>query len=288
MMLQDMAAACLHRLELSSLVSLDNAHQLDRQTAADTIRNGFLFSLSQHTEATGNNSDASPQVETSLNVPRGRLKRTPEEDILRKEAYALRTKEHQERMDKMNSADSLSPKSRAWRTKRLAMAERDLADAKRFRKQAQKRLLAPPGNNLIGQRVLGESFFINRLEEIRQFADNTKLKDFKDGFERDVREKEITHLFRRFRRENVKGDPPYFCVSASMLGRLTHTFKEEYISKDKVRRTALELELHVNEIKEQAKESMSQMRQQSGCRLKTSSTRRTGYFWMRTIDVRQP
>ncbi len=54
------------------------------------------------------------------------------------------------------------------------------------------------------------------------------------------------------------GDPPYFCISASMLGRLTHTFKEEYISKDKVRRTAAELDLHVDEIKEQAKESMSQ------------------------------
>jgi hypothetical protein len=39
---------------------------------------------------------------------------------------------------------------------------------------------------------------------------------------------------------------------------LTHTFKEEYISKDKVRRTAIELDLHVDEIVEQAKESMSQ------------------------------
>jgi hypothetical protein len=72
--------------------------------------------------------------------------------------------------------------SQAWRTKRLVMAERDLADAKRFREQAQERLLAPPGNNLIGQRVLGVSFCINRLEEIRQFAGNSKLKDFMDGY----------------------------------------------------------------------------------------------------------
>ncbi len=151
------------------------------------------------------------------------MKRTPEEDILRREAYALRTKEYQESLDKMNSADSLSPKSQAWRTKRLAMAERDLAEAKRFREQAQERLLAPPGNNLSGQRLLGEAFCINRLEEICQFAGNSKLKDFTDGYERDVCEEEISRLFRRFRCENVEGDPPYFFVSASMMGRLTHT-----------------------------------------------------------------
>ena len=46
-------------LGLSSLVSLDNEHQLDRQTAADTIRNGSLLSLPQPTEATGINSIAS-------------------------------------------------------------------------------------------------------------------------------------------------------------------------------------------------------------------------------------
>ena len=42
------------------------------------------------------------------------------------------------------------------------------------------------------------------------------------------------------------------------MGRLTHTFKEEYVHKDKVRRTAFELDLHVDEIKEQAKKSMRQ------------------------------
>ncbi len=68
--------------ELSSLVSLDKEHQLDRQTAADTIRNDSLLSLPQPTEATGNNSDASPQVEKSRDVPRKRVQRTPEEDIL--------------------------------------------------------------------------------------------------------------------------------------------------------------------------------------------------------------
>ncbi len=43
-----------------------------------------------------------------------------------------------------------------------------------------------------------------------------------------------------------------------MMGRLTHTFKDEYVSKDKVRRTAFELDLHADEIKEQAKKSMRQ------------------------------
>ncbi len=186
------------------------------------------------------------------------MKRTSEEDILWREAAALRTKAYQEQMDKLMDDSPLSPKSQALRTKRMAKVEIDLAEAKRFREQSQERPLAPPGNDFIGQRVLGEAFCINRLEEIRQFAGNKKLKDFTDGFERDVREEEITHLFRRFRRENIKGDPPYFCVSAAILGRLTHTFKEEYISKDKARRTAIELDLHVDEIVEQAKESMSQ------------------------------
>ncbi len=140
----------------------------------------------------------------------------------------------------------------------MARAERDLAVAKGFREQSQERPPDPPANNVIGQRVLTETFCINRLEEIRQFAANSKLKDFTDGFERDIREEEISRLFKRFRRENGKGDPPYFCVSATIMGRLTHTFKEEYVSKDKVRRTAFELDLHVNEIKEQAKKSMRQ------------------------------
>jgi hypothetical protein len=128
----------------------------------------------------------------------------------------------------------------------------------REKKEAKEKIPAPPSSNVEGQRVLSEAFCINRLKEIRQLAGNTKLKDFTDGFERDLREKEITHLFRRFLRENVEGDPPYFCVSAAILGRLIHTFKEEYIAKDKARRSSMELDLHVEELLGQAKESMSQ------------------------------
>ncbi len=42
------------------------------------------------------------------------------------------------------------------------------------------------------------------------------------------------------------------------MGRLVHTFKEEYISNDKKRTASLELELHVDEVMESAKESMAQ------------------------------
>ncbi len=122
---------------ISSLAFLDNAHQLDMQTA-DTIRNGSLLSSFQPTEATRNNSDASPQVETSRDVPRARVKRTPEEDILRRESHALRTKAYQEKEDKQLGIPT-SPKSQAMRTKRLAMIEKDLAAVKRFRDQAQER-----------------------------------------------------------------------------------------------------------------------------------------------------
>ena len=62
------------------------------------------------------------------------MKRTPEEDIQRREAYALRVKAYQELEDK-TMGGPLSPKSQAGRTKRMAMVERDLAEAKRFREQ---------------------------------------------------------------------------------------------------------------------------------------------------------
>ena len=217
---------------------------------------GSLLSLPQPTEATGNNSDASPQVETSRDVPRKKVIITPEEEILRMEKFALQSMAYQEKEDQRMGLPT-SPKSQAMRTKRIAMFERDLADVKRFRDLEQESQ-RPPGKNLLGQRVLTEAFFINRLEEIRQFAGDTKLKDFTNGFERDIREEEISRIFRRFRRENGEGDPPYYCDSATMMGRLTHTFKEEYVAKDKVRRTACELDLHVDGIKDEAKRSMRQ------------------------------
>ncbi len=89
-------------------------------------------------------------------------------------------------------------------------------------------------------------------------AGNSKLRDFTDGSDRDHREKEITHLFRRLLRENGEDNPPFFCVSAAILGRLIHTFKEEYITQDQERRASAELDIHVGEIIEQAKERMSQ------------------------------
>jgi hypothetical protein len=106
------------------------------------------------------------------------------------------------------------------------------------------------------QRVLGEAFCVNRLAQIRKLAGNERLME--EGFDRDPQEKEITHLFRRFLRDNGKKNPPYFCVSAAILGRLIHTFKEEHISNDKKRKTSSELGLYVDEIMEKAKESMEQ------------------------------
>jgi hypothetical protein len=80
------------------------------------------------------------------------------------------------------------------------------------------------------QRVLGEAFCITRLKEIRQLAGNLHLRNFMDGSNRDHREREITHLFKRFLQENGPDDPPFFCVSAAILGRLIHIFKEEHIT----------------------------------------------------------
>jgi hypothetical protein len=181
-------------LGLSSLVSVDNAHQLDRQTAADTIRNGSLLSSPQPAEASRINSIASSQVEKSRNVPRARKESTPEERIARIESIALAKKKLQETMDRDTSPDSLSPESQAQRTKLLAKVDKELAEVKRLRDRAQERISVPPAENpsvpvpLIenptGQRVLTETFFVNRLEEIRQFAGDAKLENFKNGFGR--------------------------------------------------------------------------------------------------------
>ncbi len=88
-------------------------------------------------------------------------------------------------------------------------------------------------------------------------AGNARLRDFTNSAALDDQEREATQLFRRFLRENSAGNPPYVCVSAAILGRLIHTFKEEYITKDKQRCMTVELDLHVDELVEEAKESMS-------------------------------
>ena len=111
---------------------------------------------------------------------------------------------------------------------------------------------------LPAQRVLGEAFCITRLKEIRQLAGDLHLRDFTDGSNRDHREQEITHLFRRFLRGNGESDPPFFCVSAAILGRLIHTFKEEHITRDLERLASTELTNYVDEILQQSKDSLSQ------------------------------
>jgi uncharacterized protein YoxC len=144
----------------------------------------------------------------------------------------------------------LSPRTQALKDAQNARIERDLAEANRIRELSQEKLPA--------QRVLSEAFCINRLDRIRKLAGNERLKDFINGSNREDREKEITLLFKRFLRENVKGEPSYFCVSADVLWRMMHTFKEEYVTRAKVLESSIELDLHVNDIVEQAKESMSQ------------------------------
>ncbi len=108
------------------------------------------------------------------------------------------------------------------------------------------------------QLVLGEKFCITRLKEIRQLAGDLHLRNFMDGENRDHREKEIQRLFRRFLRQNGPDNPPFFCVSAAILGRLIHTFKEEHISQDLHRHASDELTKYVDEVLQQSKDSLSQ------------------------------
>ncbi len=104
------------------------------------------------------------------------------------------------------------------------------------RKEAESKLPASAGDNDTGQRVLSMAFCVNRLKETRHVAGNARLRGFTDSAAPDDQSREVTQLFRRFLRENSADNPPYFCVSAAILGRLIHAFKEEYITKDKQRR----------------------------------------------------
>ncbi len=55
-------------------------------------------------------------------------------------------------------------------------------------------------------------------------------------------------LFRRFRHSSDTADPPYYRVSAEILGRVIHTLKREYITDDDNRRISQALEEHVKEL----------------------------------------
>ncbi len=63
-------------------------------------------------------------------------------------------------------------------------------------------------------------------------------------------------LFRKFRRDNGSGDP-YYCVSVDILGRAIHTFQHEYVTTSQLQKFSEEFNLHVGELVEEAKQSMS-------------------------------
>ncbi len=126
-------------LGLSSLVSVDDAHQLDRQTAADTIRNSSLLSSPQPAEASWINSIASSQVEKSGNVPRVKKVLTQEEHIARMETLALSKRKFQGTMDRDVNPDSLSPEGKTQRTEWLAKVDKELAEVKRLRDLEQEK-----------------------------------------------------------------------------------------------------------------------------------------------------
>ena len=202
---------------------------------------------------------------------------TPEQEISRKEMFALNSKDKQEYEDRTLGLPT-NPESLERRARRIAKYEEDLAEVKRYRDRAQEKTSVPraecpsvpasliesPGVSVsltekpVGQRVLTETFVVNRLAEIRQFVGDAKLENFRNGFVRFTREAEVARIFGRFQRENGKGDPPHYCVSASMLGRLAHTFREDYLEEDRVRRASGELALHADVVTEEAKESMQQ------------------------------
>ena len=130
------------------------------------------------------------------------------------------------------------------------------AAEERRRNRKKEKLPAPSSGNVEGQRVLTEAFCINRLDSIRQMVGSLKLGVFADGKDHSARAEEIAHFFKEFMRQDAEDDIPYFCVSVPILGRLLHTFKDDYVSRSKAREVDCELTLHVDEIIEKAKECM--------------------------------
>ncbi len=103
--------------------------------------------------------------------------------------------------------------------------------------------------NDTGQPVLGMTFCINRKKDISRLAGNSVITASYDDLRTEP-------LFKKFRRANSSGDP-YYCVSADILGRAIHTFQHEYVSRSQLQNFSEEFNLHVEELVEEAKQSMS-------------------------------
>jgi hypothetical protein len=213
------------------------------QSAADVIRNGSSLSLSKSTDAKGIDSNAPSQVFPAITTPGKRIQKScqdirklQEENLqgaLKYEGlpFSAATQKYKDEQDR---------KENEW----LEMEARHAAAS---------------GGKDIGQPVLGMTFCINRLEAIRRFAADSELTDFTDKVAANCKIDEVRGfpMFKKFQRENDSGDPPYFCVSAEILGRVIHTFKDEYITRDKERHIFVELDIHVDEAIEEAKTVMS-------------------------------
>jgi hypothetical protein len=212
-----------------SPIALHDKHLADRQSAADVIRNGSSLSLQHSVEANGNNSNASLQVDAS-------------------------------KLDENLGVGPISPTTQALQEYQdnvlKDIQERKDAAEERRRSRRKEKLPSPSSSDVEGQRVLTEAFCINRLDIIRQMVGSAKLGVFADGKDNSARAEQIAQFFEEFRRQNAEDDSPYFCVSAPILGRLMHTFKDNYISRSQATEVDFDLTQHVDEIVEKAKGSM--------------------------------
>jgi hypothetical protein len=211
---------------------LDVALTTSRQSAADMIRQGSSLSASQPSDTTGINSNAPLQV-TSIGMASVKEKRT--------------SQQRGEDMDKVLQA-ALETETRAGGPFLSAIVQKYKADQDLKGKEWLEKESAVVKN--IGQRVLSMTFCLNRLAEMSRLAGNTKLSD-------SYHEVNDIQLFKKFQRENESGDPPYYCVTADIMGRALHTFKEEYVTNSTQRRIPVEFDLHVHSEVEAAKEAMS-------------------------------
>ncbi len=113
------------------------------------IRNGPSLSLSQSTEAIGNNSDASPQVDTTIVAPGKDVQRSWEERKRLNEANARRFKAYQDSLDSLGDGSS-SPMTQAANDGQ----DHQETEANRKKEGAKERPPAPSGSNAVGQRGL--------------------------------------------------------------------------------------------------------------------------------------
>jgi hypothetical protein len=249
----------------------ERAHVLHRSLAAELILAGTgtprLISPARHSEEPGTAISMIAHNDARRNNPNPSVQ-APEERASRVEAARLQLAAEQEQLTGRS----------AW--ERRSNEARSQAEASSETTPARLATSITP--------VLDMRFCIEHLEVIRNEAGNSPLSDFSDYWAPDHSKTNpnLPNTFVPVRMlqgssllwgpfynsgQDMRGSdgapepdpnhPPYFRVSAELLGRMLHTFKRQYVEDDLRRTTCDLLTSHIKAETEHAKARVSQAAQ---------------------------